>query len=262
MKIVRYMDVQKMKSGFVLQTRSRAFTLTELLITIGIIVILICLLFPAMGKIKESAYSSKCISNMKGIGQAVALYASENYGKYPTFGQDLSGPNAQPYWGEKIEPYLGRHSKIYICPSERSKWATPDEQEKQPADFTYPGAWYAGISYGANPAVVSWTVSPNGNYSPTSPGTVTRPSQTVLLTDAWDDRTSIGTGISFVTGHLGEYSRMNPLNLDRSFIRYRHGGKATVCFVDGHVVQLTEKQLMPDKNKPEGDPDRSLWDLN
>lgn len=249
-----------MKCGCLPQKGTRAFTLIELLITIGIVIALACLILPATARMKESANNAKCLGNIRILGQGISSYSGENYGKYPTFGQDLSGPNNPPYWAEKIEPYVGRHSKAYICPSEKSRWATPDENEKQPAGFTYPGAWYAGISYGANPTVVSWTISPYGTYSPTMPGMVSRPSRTVLLADAWDDR-GVGVGISFVTGHLGEFSRANPLNLDRTFIKYRHSGKASVLFVDGHVEQLTEKQLMPDKSKPLGDPDRSLWDL-
>lgn len=234
------------------------FTLTELIVTIAIAVALVCLLSPATSKVREAANNSKCMSNIRTVGSGVISYLGE-FGKYPSFGQDMDGPNNPPYWGEKIEPYVGRHSKAYICPSEKSRWATPDENEKQPSGFTYAGAWYAGISYGANPAVVSHTWSPK-DYVNTTPGMINRPSRTVLLTDTWDGR-GVGTGISISVGHLGEYSRENPGNWS-SFVKYRHGGKASVCFADGHVEQLTEKQLMPDRDKSATDPERSLWDLN
>ena len=234
------------------------FTMVEILVAIATVALLLALVFPVINVAKGRANGAKCISNIRSVGQGIMMYTAENGGKYPTFGSDKA--NAQPYWAERIDSFVGRHSKSYLCPAEK---ITPDSEEKI-APFNYPGAWYAGIHYGANPAIISmWWGSEQGVdfYVPTGPGMITRPSATVLLTDSWDGRTAPGTGISFVTGHVGEGSRMNPGVWPTSFIKYRHGGKANVCFVDGHIESLTEKQLMPNRDLPLGHPDRSLWDL-
>jgi prepilin-type N-terminal cleavage/methylation domain-containing protein/prepilin-type processing-associated H-X9-DG protein len=61
-------------------SRFNGFTLVELLVVIGIIALLISVLLPALSKARQQANSIYCESNLRGMGQLIQMYASENHG--------------------------------------------------------------------------------------------------------------------------------------------------------------------------------------
>ncbi len=71
-------------------SRRRAFTLVELLVAIGIISILIAVLLPALRVAREAGQQVKCLSNMRQLGMAMVMFASDNRGQMPGRGSTAS----------------------------------------------------------------------------------------------------------------------------------------------------------------------------
>ena len=82
--------------------RSKAFTLIELLVVVAIIALLISILLPSLSRARELSKRTVCASNLRGIGQAMYIYAQDG-DKFPVttgYGTTVS-PAAVPHtlWG-------------------------------------------------------------------------------------------------------------------------------------------------------------------
>ncbi len=63
--------------------RRRGFSLIELLVVVGIIVILIALMLPSLNKVRRSAKETKCAAGLRSMVHATLAYATENQGYLP-----------------------------------------------------------------------------------------------------------------------------------------------------------------------------------
>ena len=147
-------------------TKRNGFTLVELLVVIAIVAILIAWILPALGKAREQARLTGCLSNAKQIGAVIHIYVGDEEGYFPvpplgqyfvsgldaawtwmstfTFGDDIGGwpPIAVVPADERpLAPYINPYSHLYRCPS---------DDEPFPWAYGQPAWDYLTASYGYN----------------------------------------------------------------------------------------------------------------
>jgi prepilin-type N-terminal cleavage/methylation domain-containing protein/prepilin-type processing-associated H-X9-DG protein len=233
--------------------RKRGFTLIELLVVVAIIALLIAILLPSLAQARERANTTRCLSNVRGIGQALTIYMQDWQCNMPYY---TSGTTS--YWSTSLTPY-GAGEKIRACPkaltvnftggpnqgSASSQWsgfAAAPVGSSQPSDsgaYALNGWLYSPISAPqaagfASTSGVGWAFPFNRDnaYIPIV-GDAVWPDGWPMPTDSPPTQQQLATG----------QGSANSNEMLRWAIN-RHG-KSTinVCFVDGHAENEPLRQL-------------------
>ena len=187
----------------------RAFTLVELLVVIGIIALLIALLLPALGRARESARATVCLSNLRQVHTALVFYANANRLAVPVGYRQTKQFNSMVYsgsagrfvlFGKLDESGLTDSGETFFCPSEanpRFDFATDDNPWPPGADPTR--NTYSG--YACRPVVElpdDWA-SPPAGFGPVVVPKLTQLSGLTLLADVMNSPDRLDTRhVSFV----------------------------------------------------------------
>jgi prepilin-type N-terminal cleavage/methylation domain-containing protein len=91
----------------------RAFSLVELLVVIGILVLLVAVLLPALSRVRHASRSTVCLSNLRQWGQAFQMYVNNNHGNSLP---NLQLPPNSRYWWQYLSQYNGDVQRTLLCP--------------------------------------------------------------------------------------------------------------------------------------------------
>lgn len=227
--------------------KTKAFTLIELLVVIAIIALLLSIIAPALRKAKDAGQRIVCSNNVRSLGTANQIYASEHNGWYvPVWDPSRSAgmthwvgnPDFRSYMQmDQLQdnPAAGSYDSPdkLLCPSDRIS--------RDPANA---GEGNVLISYGYN--LTDWGFD-SGSYKGHRSSNLKLPASKLAFTESvdwWVD----WSGANYQNGwdkldqaSLTDYKNADP-RVDGPVL-YRHAEGANVGFYDGHVDYMKKTDI-------------------
>ena len=196
-----------MKSNMKSIRSTQAFTLVEVLVVLGLIMLLAALLFPALSRAREGGRRTACLSNLSQIAKGLQIYTQDNNRRFPPLPppqdpSDLtSGPDGSKGWALSIADTL-KNDVVFQCPS---------QGESNAKGFT--DYWL------------------NGDLQGKSDVRLRTPSSVILAGDGVANSVDYAVGPNVIEPWVATDSATT-----------RHLGGANYAFADGHI-----KWLLPEK---------------
>ncbi|MDB6040276.1 MAG: N-terminal cleavage protein [Verrucomicrobiales bacterium] len=235
------------------------FTLIELLVVVAIVAILASLLLPALNQGKLASQSARCKSNLRQIGFALNLYASDNryFPGCPTALDGSLTTNSWMSWGVVLGKQMGVSwtDGVFKCPG--YKGPTIMGRSAPPTVAPFDAGSYAynalGLTYNGSGAPYLLGL---GTYSiQTSVSSVRVPTEMIAIGDSYlfTNNPSMDSyyqlqGRDVLVGGtmLNWIDATQPLGKSEPVLRAfknRHKSNFQIVFCDGHVEGIPHGQL-------------------
>lgn len=190
-----------------------AFSLIEILIAIGIMVVLVAVAFPSLRSSMEASAKIKCNNNLRGLGVGLGSYINDHNGSLIPAYQGGYG-----YWFNEIAPYMESKEELNWTNNIYPSWL------QCPLKHNQCGYGWNYFHFGHN--TYSITNSSFARFLQ-----VTEPTRTIIIGDSADDPNAAKSEHYVIYG--------TKLRLAK-----RHsGGSGNYLFFDGHVESMTPEQL-------------------
>ena len=227
---------------------SKGFTLVELLVVIGILVVLIAMLLPVLSKARAAAQAVNCAARHRQLLLGLHMYAEEHGGRYspvyPLFASvtvnNITRTGARVAWYG--QPLVGR----YIGNRHASSTAFPPAQQWSSTDLVYCPA-VQGLSRSNFDTGIGYNNSRQNEINRTDPsnpavgpvrklGTFRYSSKVILTVDTGSIGGSTFSWERYYYHQSGSVTGND--NLGTGYPAYRHNKAVTVGFADGHVERI------------------------
>ena len=230
----------------------RAFTLVELLVIIALLGVLFSMMAPAMVKAVAKAQEVYCLNNLRNISVGQILYSQDHDNHLTPHAMNRKPPSnaivpnsKMTMWPDLLETYVGDR-RAFRCPCMKC------DLER-------------GMGFGMNLGVAGEFMVESEAQSPHA-SRIQNPALAIYFADAafitpetmrrpmpeWQEDTSRPLGSWTIRTPADRFWNWVPTR-----VIPRHGGRANVGFVDGHVESRAIRQL--GFGRPVGHPE-NLWD--
>jgi prepilin-type processing-associated H-X9-DG protein/prepilin-type N-terminal cleavage/methylation domain-containing protein len=231
--------------------RHHSFTLIELLVVIAIIAILAAMLLPALSKAKSVGKNASCISNLKQVGGAFALYSAD-FDDHLPYAMWWNLPATEiTGWDDLVYPYLAGENpypitdyfirtehglQVYKCPASYVNFQVASTRAS--ANYFMPST----NTRSNGPFIGHWTVSALAPL-PRKLSEILEATDTLLTTELDTDSVNMAQGrgpaVTSAFRQVDPTSDSLRTGVATNYATALHpGGRLNFLYVDGHVQSM------------------------
>lgn len=213
-----------------------AFTLIELLTVIAIIGILAAIIIPVVGRVRDSARATQCLSNLRQLGVALNMFVADNKSRFPLASASTGGGVSYPAntWWYYVNPYISGSREMNGSTINQvitqNIWRCPKRVDSElgsdgPSRASYKMSMcFNFLAYPQNST--AWVgKNPTAGVSVSN---IAAPSQLLCVSEG---------------KAAAHFTTWDATASDANRVEYRHSDRTNCMFADGHVASFTSAQL-------------------